>query len=538
MRLVDLISLLPEGAVKSSSLADEACDINNVAFLTPDTACDLRRDTLYFTDGSVKLPSTPGTGQVSCIVTGGTKPPKSLAKLSDANIIRLSAGADPFACYNTVQAVFVEDQVYSSVIRRLLDAHFSNKGLQYLIDEASAALGKPIVVVDTIYRYIAYQLGDLPNEDTQLARVMEAEIANEMVLDSAIEYIRDERIDSEIARSRIPNQRYNDILGCNTLTSAVMVQGVCVAHVMMLEHGSPISEFDRSVFSRLTGFVAQEMQKSEIWGLTSGEMGSYFLANLIADRTPSEAATQRRMKALHFHPKKNFFLVCLHASGEGLSQLQAEHVAGQLRPVLHHALYTRYHQQLVLLLSRDYTDRLSQPAEQKLHEIALLNNLTVGVSNPYTSITETHTAFDQARAAIRLGERMSKAINDHRIYHYTDLCHIHLLELAGRRNDLLKLCHPALLKLVAHDEQRKSELVETLFCYLQTGCSTARSSKALSLHKNTLLYRIGKAQELMGLDLSSGEDRFILQMSFRILLMLGMFTPRVTLDREELRSSE
>ena len=42
----------------------------------------------------------------------------------------------------------------------------------------------------------------------------------------------------------------------------------------------------------------------------------------------------------------------------------------------------------------------------------------------------------------------------------------------------------------------------------------------------------------MGLDLSSGEDRFILQMGFRILLMLGMFTPRVTLDREELRSSE
>ena len=209
MRLVDLISLLPEGAVKSSSLADEACDINNVAFLTPDTACDLRRDTLYFTDGSVKLPSTPSAGQVSCIVIGGAKPPKSLAKLSDANIVRLSSSADPFACYNAIQAVFVEDQVFSSVIRRLLDAHFSNKGLQYLIDEASAALGKPIVVVDTIYRYIAYQLGDLPNEDTQLARVMEAEIANEMVLDSAIEYIRDERIDSEIARSHVPYESFN-----------------------------------------------------------------------------------------------------------------------------------------------------------------------------------------------------------------------------------------------------------------------------------------------------------------------------------------
>lgn len=538
MRLSDLVARLPEGAIAAASVADSECEINNLVFLTRDALQDLREDILYFSDGMAEIPDCPPIGQLSCVVTSDAELPAPLLEAKDLNLVRLAPDADVFACYNAIHAVFVEDQRLTIVLRRLLDAHFSNRGLQNLIDEASSALGLPIVVVDPTYRYIAYQLRDLPNEDTQLARVMEAEIANETVLESAIDYIRDEEIDSQIARSRTPFKRFNDILGCNTLTSAVMLQGVCVAHVMMMESGRTFTSLDEDVFAKLADFVAQEMQKSEMWGPTSGEMGSYFLANLIADRSPSEAVTRRRMKALKFHPKENFFLVCLHAPGEGLSQLQAEHIAGQLRPVLHHALYTRYHQQLVLLLSRDYTDRLSSQAEKKLREIAALNGLVVGVSNPFTSIVETSAAFDQARSAIRMGERLSRVVDDHGFFHFQDLSYAHLLELAGRRTNLLGLCHPALLKLLAHDERRGSELVETLFCYLQVGCSTARAAKALSLHKNTLLYRIGKAQELLGLDLSSGEDRFLLQLGFRIMAVVGLFTPRVTFDRDELRSFE
>ena len=165
--------------------------------------------------------------------------------------------------------------------------------------------------------------------------------------------------------------------------------------------GHPFRDLDREVFTRLSGFVAQEMQKSEVWGPTSGELGSYFLENLLNDRSPSMAVTRRRMRALNFHPKELLYVVCLHAPGEGLSQVQAEHVAGQLRPVLHHALYTRHHQQLVALLSRDADVGFSAQAEAKLRDVAMLNGLAVGVSNIFTSITDTRTAYEQARAAIR-----------------------------------------------------------------------------------------------------------------------------------------
>lgn len=535
MRLDELLARLPEGAVDSVSLSDPACDVYNVAFLTGDACLDPRGDVLYFTDSELLPDHVPAARQFCCVVVDGASAPQSLVQQPNVNLLWLAAGTNLFTCYNALQTAFLENQELSAIVRRLLVAHFSNQGLQYLIEEAATALGNPIVVVDPTYRYVAYHLGDLPEDDSRLARVMCAEIANETVLDEAVSYIRDSHIDSEIARSKGSYEQHNRILDCNTMTLAVMVRGVCIAHVMMMERSHPFGDLDREAFVRLSGFVAQEMQKSEVWGPTSGELGSYFLENLLGDRSPSVAVTLRRMKALNFHPKELLYVVCLHAPGEGLSQVQAEHVAGQLRPLLHHALYTRHHQQLVALLSRDADVGFSPKAEAKLREVAALNGLTVGVSNIFTSIVETRKAYEQARAAIRYGEQASRTIDDGGLYRYCNYAYAHMMELAGRRTDLLSLCHPALISLMEYDEDHNSELMETLYCYLQVSGSTARAAELLTLHKNTMLYRLGRIRKQLGMDLASGEDLFMLQSSFKVLMSLGMFTPRLRLTREQMR---
>ena len=534
MRLDDLLTRLPEGTVDRISLADPACDVYNISFLTEEACLVPHSDVLYFTDSELLPECVPDNRQFSCVVVDGAPAPDPLVSQHNVNLCWLAHGANLFACYNALQAAFLEDQELMGIVRRLLAAHFSNQGLQYLIEEAATALGNPIVVVDPTYRYVAYHLGDLPDDDTQLARIMCEEIANETVLDEAVAYIRDSHIDSEIARTKGPFEHHNAILDCNTMTLAVMVRGVCIAHVMMMERAHPFTDLDREVFVRLSGFVAQEMQKSEVWGPTSGELGSYFLENLLNDRSPSVAVTLRRMKALNFHPKELLYVVCLHAPGEGLSQVQAEHVAGQLRPVLHHALYTRHHHQLVALLSRDADVGFSSKAEAKLREVATLNGLTVGVSNIFTAIVDTRKAYEQARAAIRYGESASRIIDDGGLYRYCNYAHMHMLDLAGRRINLLELCHPALLRLSEYDAHHGGELMETLFCYLQTAGSTARAAKQLTLHKNTMLYRLGRIRDVLDMDLTSGEDLFMLQSSFRILISLGLFAPRLSPSRSAL----
>ena len=531
MQLSALLAYLPEGVASSVTTVDAEADVYTVAFLTPGTGA-LRSDVLYFGDttmlGEVELPDF-----CNLVLYGSGIERASLP--AEANVVELLADADPFAVYNMLQNCFMENQEQTTIVRRMLLAHFSNKGLQYLIEEAASALGNPIVVVDNTYRYVAYHLGDLEGSDSQFARTIVEEIRNETLVEEVIAYIHDEGIDAQIARSTGPLVRQNRMLDANTMTAAVMVNGVCIAHVMMVEHTRPFTAIDARCLERLADFVGQEMQKSEVWNPTSGELGAFFLASLLNDRAPSEAVTLRRLKALNFHPKQYLQIVCLHASGEGLEQLQAEHIAGQLKPLLHHALYTRYHRQLVVLLSRDEKEDLSPFAVRLLREVGSLNDLSCGISNVFERITQARAAYDQARRAVRYGERAGSAIDDNGLYRYCDYSYMHALDLADRKTNLLSLCHPSLLALRDYDKRHGGELMDTLFCYLQVAGSTTRAAKMLVLHKNTLLYRLNRIRQILGCDLASGEELFHLQMSFRILLYLGLFVPRVVASREELR---
>ena len=538
MRIHELLSRLPEESIDRIALSDPECEVHNVSFLTREAADSPRSDVLYFCDEELLPLKVPESCQFNCVVIDSSNAGHSLEGLPNINLAYLSKDSDPFSCYNVVQAVFMENQQLTDIVRRLLAAHFSNQGLQYLIEEAANALGNPIVVIDPTYRYVAYHLGDLSQDDTRLAQVMTEEIANETVLEDAVAYIRDSRIDAQIARSKGPYEQHNEMLDCNTMTVAVMVRGVCIAHVMMMEHRHPFGDLDREAFMRLANFVAQELQKSEVWGPTSGELGSYFLENLLSDRSPSVAVTRRRLKSVNFHPKPLLFVVCFHASGEGLTQVQAEHLAAQLRPVLHHSIYTRHHQQLVALISRDEDEGISERTEKKIRDVALLNHLSVGISNAYRDITATRVAYEQARAAIRYGEQASAFIADNSVFRYCHYAPMQVIDLAGRRTNLLGMCHPALMRLMSYDDDHGGELMDTLFCYLEVAGSTARAAKLLNLHKNTMLYRLGRIREVLGMDLSSGEDLYLLQQGFRVLISIGMFSPRLRFTREDLRATE
>lgn len=533
MRLSALLARLPEGSIDNLSLADPEADVYTVSFLTPE-ATTLREDILYFGDTTLlsnkHLPESP-----SLMLYGSDSSDEALPTGVMTNVVTLAGDVDPFACYNALQAYFLEDQEQAGIIQRMLAAHFSNSGLQYLVEESAVALGNPIVVVDTTYRYIAHHLADLEGVDSTLSRVMAQEIQNETVLDNAVSYIRSSHIDSRLADLGAPLVEHNEILDCNTMTGAVMVRGVCIAHVMMMEHARPFTELDRECFDRLLQFVAQEMQKSEVWGPTSGELGSFFLANLLGDHHPSEAVTRRRLKAVNFHPKPVLTVVCLHAPNEGLRQEQAEHIAGQLRPMMHHALYTRYHQNLVVLVSRDTEYDLERDSYRLLREVAHLNGLSVGVSDAFAHLIDTRRGYEQARAAIRMGEMARNIFDENGLYRHCDYSYLRLLDLANRRTSLLGYCHPALVRLAAHDEKHSGELMETLFCYLQVAGITKRAASMLHLHKNTLLYRMNRIKEILGMDLTSGEDQFALQMSFRILMYLGLFSPRTPSSRQDLR---
>ncbi len=69
--------------------------------------------------------------------------------------------------------------------------------------------------------------------------------------------------------------------------------------------------------------------------------------------------------------------------------------------------------------------------------------------------------------------------------------------------------------LLDYDSRRNAELVETLTEYLKCGGSYDAAAQSLSVHRNTLKYRLQRIREISGHDLSCPEIRFNLQLATR-----------------------
>jgi DNA-binding PucR family transcriptional regulator len=66
-----------------------------------------------------------------------------------------------------------------------------------------------------------------------------------------------------------------------------------------------------------------------------------------------------------------------------------------------------------------------------------------------------------------------------------------------------------------YDEAHASALVETLSRYLENGGSHRGAALALSMHRNTLKYRLQRIHEISGFDLADADSRFNLQLATR-----------------------
>lgn len=94
--------------------------------------------------------------------------------------------------------------------------------------------------------------------------------------------------------------------------------------------------------------------------------------------------------------------------------------------------------------------------------------------------------------------------------------------LAGVSDDrLVEFASRHLGALIEHDRARNGALLETLKAYLEEG-EQQRAARRLSVHPNTLRYRLDRIQEVTGAELDDPETRLNLAVALRVQSLLGL----------------
>jgi DNA-binding PucR family transcriptional regulator len=79
--------------------------------------------------------------------------------------------------------------------------------------------------------------------------------------------------------------------------------------------------------------------------------------------------------------------------------------------------------------------------------------------------------------------------------------------------------------LVAYDQQYETELVRTVETYLDNDGNVAATAQQLFTHRHTIRYRLERAKELCGHDVTLTEGREKLGLGLKAMRVLGISSP-------------
>jgi sugar diacid utilization regulator len=141
----------------------------------------------------------------------------------------------------------------------------------------------------------------------------------------------------------------------------------------------------------------------------------------------------------------------------------------------------------------------------------------VAVGDPYPRPSQLPRSLREARLALRL-QKGSSAVE--RTSVFADLDVLRMLASADDLSNVESFVRKWLGTLADYDERKHTELVKTLTQYLQHGGGYEATSRALSVHRSTLKYRLQRIRELTGFALSDPDTQFSLQLATRAWLTL------------------
>ena len=165
------------------------------------------------------------------------------------------------------------------------------------------------------------------------------------------------------------------------------------------------------------------------------------------------------------------------------------------------SIVTEYGRQMVLLVNHAVSGDAA--VELALGRIAA-RGCSIGASYSFTRLEETYQALQQARLA--LGRESG-------VHRCSEALPAYISELV-RTQTTMDLSHPALAALEDYDARHHTQLLETLMRYLLLERNQKLTAETLSIHRNSLCYRLEKIQTLCSLDLEDPDVRLRLLLSF------------------------
>lgn len=136
------------------------------------------------------------------------------------------------------------------------------------------------------------------------------------------------------------------------------------------------------------------------------------------------------------------------------------------------------------------------------------SNTSSGISQPFSDLTELSGRFQQAY--------MTSLLTEKRCEFFDFIFPAPMFEAIRANTNVDMFIHPCLRELLKYDEENQTEYFRTLQVYSLTMHNKESTARILCIHRNTLLYRLGKIEEMFHIPLEDQRTALAVLNSYQL----------------------
>jgi hypothetical protein len=412
-----------------------------------------------------------------------------------------------YELFNEAKDMIIGELREGSMFYELAHTALNGKSISNVINTAASLLGNALVFVDSSQKVLAHSTNYEIVDFLWAKNIEKGHCSYEFVqkVRSNNQMREWSKQGGETQIITLPGDKQRK------LVARITREGHVVGGIIMIEHHTPVRRSHIKQLPLIGRILFDVFYRDSASGGGHGSFYSTVLYNLLDDMGNSDTREYLRESEKEF-PKEMRVIVARFINR--IDNRFLKHTFSmELERIFSEGYTVQYKSYIGILVTS-----ISEAQLEQLAKLAKQENVSIGLSWSFNDILEFKRYFNQAVISIKLAQRLGLAqhIHNYRDFHYYDL----LFNYAGKI-PLDYYCHPALQILRQYDQDSKSDLYDTLRIYLEHGKSLRATAETLFIHRNTLVYRINRINQLTGLELDSTNVVYSLMDSFRIETFLN-----------------
>ncbi len=443
----------------------------------------------------------------------------------DAELILCCEPAENVLCVDTESSVSelfdicCQYMIYCSKVTdscsRLSSALLSGKGYVHIIQEAGQLFDNPLVLVNNRYRVVSSYAPERIT-DPFLSSVVKEGAYPENYIKTMFKRnvsVRRDGLISTISTDLEEPRRF--------MTKELSISGVNVGYLMLIEENE-FGPSDTLVFSYLCRVLSVEIRGRGSLGSSNMRTEDYLLLDMLEEKLKgaylrsklSDAGVdfeKAKKRLLVFKPKENT------EYGHG-----NEFVIDAISQQLGRCPSVIYKDTIVCLVNdRDMNSYVSN--QEDFSSFLKYYSYQCGISNIVSTPEHLSIYYNQALHIIMLGNRI---LEEGPFYHHEEYILLEMLDLINYEDKdqslLLEFCSQTYLLIREYDKTHNTSYTKTFETYVECGYDLQMTAERLFVHKNTILYRLKRIEELFGISSNDTKEMMSVYLSIMIMRYLAI----------------